>query len=61
MKFEALRPTPVGLLWFSAPTDFNHKFVKNRTKIAKFRKIVNHAIKLSCNIVLDQDTPKSSA
>ena len=47
-------------LWFSAPTDLNHKFVNNGTKIEKFREIVDHAIELSCNIVFDRThTPRA--
>ena len=42
-----------GLLWFSAPTNFNRKFVNNGTKVAKFRDTVNSAIELTCNIAFD--------
>ena len=42
-------PLQWGLLWFSAPTNLNHKFVNNGTKVEKFREIVNLAIELTCN------------
>ena len=35
-------------------TNLNHKFMNNGTKNEKIRKIVNHAIELSCNIVFDR-------
>ena len=44
----------MGLLWFATPTNLNHKFVNNGTKIEKFREIADHAIELSCNIVFDK-------
>ena len=36
-----------GLLWFSAPSNLNRKFVNNGTKAAKFRDTVNSAIELA--------------
>ena len=39
-----------ALLWFSAPTNLNRKFVNNGTKVAKFRDTVNSAIEVTCNI-----------
>ena len=59
-EIEVHCPLQWGLLWFSAPTNLNRKFMNNGTKIEKFRKIVNHAIELSCNIVFDRThTPRA--
>ena len=56
---DMLCPLQWGLLWFSAPTNLNHKFVNDRTKVAKFRETVNCAIELTCNIAFDgAHTPK---
>ena len=53
-------PTPVGMLWCSAPTNLNRKFVYNGTKVAKFRDAVNSAIELTCNIAFDgAHTPRA--
>ena len=43
LSYEIDVPCPLqwGLLLFSAPTNLNHKFVCNGTKIEKVRKIVN--------------------
>ena len=46
-------PLQWALLWFSAPTNLNHKFVNNGTKVAKFRDTVSSAIELTCNIAFD--------
>ena len=47
-----------GLSWFSAP--INHKFVSTRTKIEKYRKIVNRTITLMCNFAVDgTHTPRA--
>ena len=46
-------PLQWALLWFSAPTNLNHRFVNNRTKVAKFRDTVSSAIELTCNIAFD--------
>ena len=46
-------PLQWALLWFSAPTNFNRKFVNNGTKVAKCRETVNSAIELTCNIAFD--------
>ena len=44
----------------SPPIDRNHKFMKNGTKVEKIRKVVNHAIELSCDIVCDRThTPRA--
>ena len=59
-EIEVHCPHQWGLLWFSAPTNLNRKFMNNGTKIEKIRKIVNHAIELSCNIVFDRThTPRA--
>ena len=60
-EIEVRCPLQWRLLWFSAPTNLNHKLMNNGTKIEKIRKIVNRAIELSCNIVFDRThTPKST-
>ena len=62
LNYEIEVPCPLQsrLLWFSPPTNLDPKFMNNGTTIAKFRKIVNHAIELSCNIVLDRThTPRA--
>ena len=46
-------PLQWGLLWFSAPTKLNRKFVNNGTKEAKFRDTVSSAVELTCNIAFD--------
>ena len=43
-----------ALLWFSAPTNLNRKFMNNGTNVAKFRDTVNSAIELKCNIAFDR-------
>ena len=53
-------PLQWGLLWFSAPTNLNLKFVNNGTTAAKFRETVNCAIQLTCNIAFDgTHTPRA--
>ena len=59
LNYEIEVPCPLqwGLLWFSAPTNLN---LNDGTKIEKFKKIVNHAIESSCNIVFDRThTPRA--
>ena len=46
-------PPQWSLLWFSAPTNLNSKFVNNGTKVAKFRDTFSSAIELTCNIAID--------
>ena len=41
---DVLCPLQWGLLWFSAPTTLNLKFVNNGTRVAKFRDTVRSAI-----------------
>ena len=50
---EVQCPLQRSLLWFSAPTNLNRKFVNNGTKVAKFRETVSSAIELTCNIAFD--------
>ena len=45
---DVLCPLQWGLLWFSAPSGHNRKFVNNGTKVAKFS-----AIELTCNIAIE--------
>ena len=45
-------PLQWALLWFSAPTNLNLKFVNNGTKVTNFRDTVNSAIELTCNIAV---------
>ena len=55
-------PCPLhwALLWFSAPTNLNCKFVNNGTKVAKFRDTVNSAVELTFNIAFDgAHTPRA--
>ena len=55
-------PCPIqwGLLWFSAPSNLNRKFVNNGTKVAKFRKTVNNAIELTFKMTFDgAHTPRA--
>ena len=47
-------PLQWALLWFSAPTNLNHKLENYGTKIGKLRKIVNRAIILTCNFAVDK-------
>ena len=49
LKYDIDVPCPLqwGLLWFSAPSNLNRKFVNNGTKVAKFRDTVNSAIELT--------------
>ena len=56
LNYEIEVPCPLqwGLLWFSAPTNLNQKFMNNGTNIEKFRNIVNHAIELSCKFVFER-------
>ena len=50
----------LALVWFSAPTNLNRKFVNNGTKVAKFRDTINSAIELTCNIAFDgAHTPRA--
>ena len=42
-----------GLLWFSAQSNLNRRFVNNGTKVAKFRDTVSSAVELTCNIAFD--------
>ena len=59
-EIEVPCPLQWRLLWCSALTNLNHKFMNNGTKNEKFRKTVNHAIELSCNIVFDRiHTPRT--
>ena len=52
-------PLQWALLWFSAPTNLNRKFVNNGTRVAKFRDTVSSAIELTCNVAFDgAHTPK---
>ena len=55
LNYDIDVPCPLqwGLLWFSAPTNFNRKFVNNGTKVAKFRETVNSAIESTCKIAFD--------
>ena len=46
-------PLQRDLLWFSAPTNLNSKFVNNGTKVVKFRDTVSSAHELTCNIAFD--------
>ena len=49
-----------GLLWFSAPTNLNRKFVNHGTKGIKFIETVNNAIELTCNMAFDgAHTPRA--
>ena len=67
LSLEALHydievPCPLqwALLWFSAPTNFNRKFVNNGTKVAKFRDTVSSANEFTCNIAFDgAHTPRA--
>ena len=51
LNYDIEVPCPLqwGLLWFSAPSNLNRKFVNNGTKVAKFR----DTVKLTCNIAFD--------
>ena len=55
LNYDIDVPCPLQwrLLWFSAPTNLNRKFVNNGTKVAKFRGTVSSAIELTCNIASD--------
>ena len=46
-------PLQWGLLWFSAPTNLNRKFVNGGVKVAEFWDTVSSAIELTCNIAFD--------
>ena len=46
-------PLQLALLRFSAPTNLNHKFMNNGTKVAKFRDTVISAVELTSNIAFD--------
>ena len=49
-----------ALLWFSAPTNLNRKFLNNGARVAKPRDTVSSAIELSCNIASKGLTPRGS-
>ena len=55
LHYDIEVPCPLqwALLWFSAPTNLNRKFVNNGTRVAKFRDTVSNAIELTCNIAFD--------
>ena len=55
LNYDIEVPCPLqwALLWFSAPTNLNSKFVNSGTKVVKFRDMVNSAIELMCSIVFD--------
>ena len=55
LHYDIEVPCPLqwALLWFSAPTNLNRKFVNNGTKGAKFKDTVSSAIELTCNIAFD--------
>ena len=53
MMLTCFCPLQWGLLWFSAPTNLNRKFVNNIPKVAKFRETVKCAIELTFNIAID--------
>ena len=55
LKYDFDVPCPLqwGLLWFSAPSNLNRKFMNNGTKMATFRETVNNAIELTFNIAFD--------
>ena len=44
------------LLWFSAPSNLNGKFVDNGTKVSELREIVNNATELASNKYLTKFT-----
>ena len=50
LHYDIEVPCPLqwALLWFSAPTNLNRKFVNNGTRVAKFRDAVSSAIELTC-------------
>ena len=52
LVFDIEVPCPLqwSLLWFSAPTNPNRKFVNNGTRVPKFRDTVSSAIELTCSI-----------
>ena len=55
-------PCPIqwGLLWFSAPSNLNRKFVNNGTKVSKFRETVRKTIELTLKMTFDgAHTPKA--
>ena len=53
-------PFQWGLLWFSAPSSLDRKFVNNGTKIAKFQETVNMAIEITFNVPFDGvNTPRT--
>ena len=55
LNYDVDVPCPLqwGLLCFSAPTNFNRKFVNDGTKVAKCRGAVSSAIELMCTIAFD--------
>ena len=62
LNYDIDVPCPVqwGLLWFSAQTNLNRKFVNNGTKVAKIRERVNNAIELTFIITFDEvHTPRA--
>ena len=62
LHFNIDVPCPLqwALLWFSAPTNLNRKFVNNGTRVAKFRDTASSAIELTCNIDFDgAHTPRA--
>ena len=54
LNYDIDVPCPLqwGLVWFSAPTNLNRKFVNNGTTVEKIRDTVRSAIELTCNIAL---------
>ena len=46
-------PLQWALLWFSAPTNLNRKFVNNGTPVAKTWDTVSSAIEFTCSIAFD--------
>ena len=53
LRQRSAMSSSVGFVRFSAPTNFNSKFVNIGTKVVKFRDTVNSAIELMCRVVFD--------